>query len=99
MSKIVWIKFEAWHGPGHQSHTIEYIPYDYELSDDDLQCELEGWSQQFNNVSSEADWIDELPAEVRTTKQGQYLRKLKHAQRVLASLGIDPPKHKGGGEV
>ena len=86
MSEIRWVKFEAHHGPGHQSHRVEYRPYDYDMSEDDLQHELERWSQQFNNVSSTADFVDRLPDEVLKRMIKEYISKVEWSDRVLIGL-------------
>jgi hypothetical protein len=83
-----WIKFEAYHGKGHQSHTVEYHPEWYEMSDDDLDGELEGWAQQFPSgiVKATAEFLNRLPDEQIQKQLELFRRKRDNAQRIINAI-------------
>lgn len=85
--KVTWVRFEAHHGGGHQSHTVEYRPYLYDVSDDEeLQCILESWSQQFRNVSSTCKIVTELPKDEILIQMRNNLSRIDFSTVVLKDL-------------
>jgi hypothetical protein len=90
MNKLRVYKFEAAHGGGHQSHTVEYKVYDWEDADYDWdaeeRCMLEEWSQQFNNVRSTIELLDLVPVDVLAELIDRYYAAYVQRRVVLRKL-------------
>ena len=84
---ITWVLFKADHGGGHMGHTEEYVPFMYEMSEDDLQCELESWTNDnFNNAHSTGDFVTEIPLEAMEELISKYAFKIRHYSDLLKDL-------------
>jgi hypothetical protein len=85
--KVTWVRFEAHHGAGHQSHTVEYQPFLYDISLDVEQDEiLRCWASQFNNVRATCEIVTELPVEDILFLVRDYLNKIDYSTVVLKDL-------------
>lgn len=84
----MWYKFEAIHGPGHQSHTEEYKWLEPELTGE-LMGEV--WSDWVNG--EDMDWpkgsltaIEKLPEKERLAQIRKYQDRIEDAEYMLKIL-------------
>ncbi len=81
-------KFDAIHGPGHQSKTDEIKLYEYDMEDEDEQCELEWWvnTNHLRNVKATMTKLDPIPLEVLDELIRKYKNRVINANRVVEKL-------------
>lgn len=61
--KRIWYKYEFHHGPGHQSHTTEYMSADHELNEDEQETVVDrlAWEHDLENWTVTPEIVSELP--------------------------------------
>ena len=83
-----WYKFEAQHGPGHQSNTINYEWYD---DDEQLTKEeqREEWECKFRDCDypiGKVTKLRKLPEHIIKSKIKMYKDDIEHAKEMLKIL-------------
>jgi len=84
-----WYKFDAIHGPGHQSSSVKYEWYDEEPDENSLKYEWDSWVRDWEWPIGKpgVTKVDELPDEVRHRKIERYKFVIEDAQEMLRIIG------------
>ena len=89
---MAWYKFEAFHGPGHQSRCIDYF-YFFDEEDNDpehLDLAFENWlynNYLYNGKGSPA-LIDKLPETIKEEKKAEYFKAISLAKEMIRILDL-----------
>ena len=84
----MWYKFEAIHGGGHQSKSVDYKWFDPLLDADDREFEWENWIMEnfWGDAVGEVVLVIKLPSKVREAKKNHYHGVISDAEKMLALL-------------
>ena len=105
---MAWYKIDIRHGPGHQSHTVEYLWHGTVFPPDGHKERLSKEDRQylFDHVARQwdMDWpigtvrkVNSLPPKVHEQKVSEFRANLRHADtmlQVLAETPVDKVKEK-----
>jgi len=87
-----WYKIDVSCGPGHMSHSVEYIYSDTPLTagaqKDEFHRYARQWDDGENSVVGEIKRVRRLPQDVRKQKILEYRRQGENALYMLRVLGV-----------